>query len=194
VISTDANPNYRYNPDYKFKGVRSRKAFTIRPGPNNPVGSYWIGLSLEGYGIHGTAEPAKIGKTESHGCVRLTNWDAGFLGRNVKKGNRSRRVCRRTGPGAESKIGQVIADGLATTRRHIEQTPQRIGLIPGTNGTEVRAGRAQGIMRSEFRVRLPESVIPTGGKHRFRGSTRRFTGSKSRRLYALKQRPGQSIY
>jgi lipoprotein-anchoring transpeptidase ErfK/SrfK len=86
VISTDSNPNYRYNPDYKFKGVRSRKAFTIRPGPNNPVGSYWIGLSLEGYGIHGTAEPAKIGKTESHGCVRLTNWDAGFLGRNVKKG------------------------------------------------------------------------------------------------------------
>jgi len=86
VVSSDPNPNYRYNPDYKFKGVRSTKSFTIKPGPNNPVGSYWIGLSSEGYGIHGTAEPATVSKTESHGCIRLTNWDAGFLGRNVKKG------------------------------------------------------------------------------------------------------------
>jgi lipoprotein-anchoring transpeptidase ErfK/SrfK len=86
VVSSDPNPNYRYNPDYKFKGVKSTKTFTIKPGPNNPVGSYWIGLSSEGFGIHGTAAPAKISKAESHGCVRLTNWDASFLGRNVKKG------------------------------------------------------------------------------------------------------------
>jgi lipoprotein-anchoring transpeptidase ErfK/SrfK len=86
VVSTDANPNYRYNPDYKFKGVKSRQAFTIKPGPNNPVGSYWIGLSAEGYGIHGTPNPSKVSKSESHGCVRLTNWDAGLLGSNVKKG------------------------------------------------------------------------------------------------------------
>jgi len=86
VISVDANPNYRYNPDYKFKGVKSKKAFTIKPGPNNPVGSYWIGLSAEGFGIHGTPNPSKVSKSESHGCVRLTNWDAGVLGSNVKKG------------------------------------------------------------------------------------------------------------
>jgi lipoprotein-anchoring transpeptidase ErfK/SrfK len=86
VVSADANPNYRYNPDYKFKGVKSKKAFTIKPGPNNPVGSYWIGLSAEGYGIHGTPNPSKVSKSESHGCVRLTNWDAGLLGRNIKKG------------------------------------------------------------------------------------------------------------
>jgi lipoprotein-anchoring transpeptidase ErfK/SrfK len=86
VISADANPNYRYNPDYKFKGVKSKEAFTIKPGPNNPVGSYWIGLSAEGYGIHGTPSPSKVSKSESHGCVRLTNWDAGLLGRNIKKG------------------------------------------------------------------------------------------------------------
>ena len=86
VISVDANPNYRYNPDYKFKGVKSKKAFTIKPGPNNPVGSYWIGLSSEGYGIHGTPNPAKVSKSESHGCVRLTNWDVGLLGSNIKKG------------------------------------------------------------------------------------------------------------
>ena len=86
VVSADANPNYRYNPDYKFKGVKSKEAFTIKPGPNNPVGSYWIGLSAEGYGIHGTPNPSKVSKAESHGCVRLTNWDANLLGRNIKKG------------------------------------------------------------------------------------------------------------
>ena len=48
VTSADANPTYRYNPEYKFKGVKSKKPFTIKPGPNNPVGSYWIGLSAEG--------------------------------------------------------------------------------------------------------------------------------------------------
>jgi lipoprotein-anchoring transpeptidase ErfK/SrfK len=86
VVSADANPHYRYNPDYKFKGVKSTKPFTIKPGPNNPVGSYWIGLSAEGYGIHGTPNPSKVSKSESHGCVRLTNWDAGLLGASVKKG------------------------------------------------------------------------------------------------------------
>jgi lipoprotein-anchoring transpeptidase ErfK/SrfK len=86
VASADANPNYRYNPEYKFKGVKSTKPFTIKPGPNNPVGLYWIGLSAEGYGIHGTPNPSKVSKAESHGCVRLTNWDAVLLGTNVKKG------------------------------------------------------------------------------------------------------------
>jgi lipoprotein-anchoring transpeptidase ErfK/SrfK len=69
-----------------FKGVRSKRPFTIKPGPNNPVGVYWIGLSAEGYGIHGTPEPSKISKSESHGCVRLTNWDVASLGGSIKKG------------------------------------------------------------------------------------------------------------
>ena len=86
VISIDANPHYRYNPDYKFKEVKSRRAFTIKPGPNNPVGTYWIGLSAEGYGIHGTANPSKVSKAEAHGCVRLTNWDIDKLAKLLKKG------------------------------------------------------------------------------------------------------------
>lgn len=86
VVSSDPNPNYRYNPDYKFKGVKSKHPFTIKPGPNNPVGSYWVGLSAEGYGIHGTADPSKVSKSEFDGCVRLTNWDAALLGSNIKKG------------------------------------------------------------------------------------------------------------
>jgi len=86
ITSIDANPHYGYNPDYKFRGVRTKRPFTINPGPNNPAGSWWIGLSSEGYGIHGTPNPSKISKAESHGCVRLTNWDAGRLAKLVRKG------------------------------------------------------------------------------------------------------------
>jgi lipoprotein-anchoring transpeptidase ErfK/SrfK len=86
VKEIHANPNYRYNPKYRFREVRSAKPFTIKPGPNNPVGSMWIGLSAEGYGIHGSPEPSKISKAESHGCIRLTNWDAHDLSRRLAKG------------------------------------------------------------------------------------------------------------
>jgi lipoprotein-anchoring transpeptidase ErfK/SrfK len=86
VTEIDPNPNYRYNPDYHFKGVHSRKAFTIKPGPNNPVGTMWINLSAESYGIHGTPSPGKVSKAESHGCVRLTNWDAERVAAQVAKG------------------------------------------------------------------------------------------------------------
>ncbi|QIO35522.1 L,D-transpeptidase family protein [Bradyrhizobium sp. 1(2017)] len=86
VTATNEQPTYRYNPEYKFKSVKSKKPFDIKPGPNNPVGAYWIGLSAQGYGIHGTAEPDKVSKSASHGCVRLTNWDARVIGENVKRG------------------------------------------------------------------------------------------------------------
>ncbi|SFU33681.1 Lipoprotein-anchoring transpeptidase ErfK/SrfK [Methylobacterium sp. 174MFSha1.1] len=81
------DPTYTYNPKYEFKGVDAKRKFTIKPGPNNPVGVVWIDLSgNDGYGIHGTPEPEKVGKTESHGCVRLTNWDARDLAKHVAKG------------------------------------------------------------------------------------------------------------
>ncbi len=86
VVSIQPNPTYRYDPEYKFKGVKSTKPFTINSGPNNPVGTMWIGLSQAGYGIHGTNEPSRISKTESHGCVRLTNWDVARLAQSLKKG------------------------------------------------------------------------------------------------------------
>jgi lipoprotein-anchoring transpeptidase ErfK/SrfK len=86
VTSVDQNPTYRYNPKYHFKGVRSKSPFVIRPGPNNPVGTVWINLSAEGYGIHGTPDPGKISKAQSHGCVRLTNWDAETTAAEVRKG------------------------------------------------------------------------------------------------------------
>jgi lipoprotein-anchoring transpeptidase ErfK/SrfK len=86
VVSVQPNPTYRYDPKYKFKGVESTKPFTINAGPNNPVGVMWIGLSQESYGIHGTSEPSRVSKSESHGCVRLTNWDVMRLAQSVKKG------------------------------------------------------------------------------------------------------------
>ena len=86
VTEVSRNPTYRYNPEYRFKGVRSQKPFEIRPGPNNPVGTVWISLSAEGYGIHGTPLPGKVSEAESHGCVRLTNWDAERVADRIKKG------------------------------------------------------------------------------------------------------------
>jgi lipoprotein-anchoring transpeptidase ErfK/SrfK len=80
------NPTYTYNPEYAFKGVKAKEKFVVKPGPNNPVGSTWIDLSVESFGIHGTPEPAKVGKAYSQGCVRLTNWDVAELAKMVKKG------------------------------------------------------------------------------------------------------------
>ncbi|MBO0905856.1 L,D-transpeptidase family protein [Jiella sp. MQZ13P-4] len=80
------NPNYTYNPKVNFKQGSNDKVLTIPPGPNGPVGTVWIALSKPTYGIHGTPEPSKIGKTNSHGCVRLTNWDAMELAKLVKPG------------------------------------------------------------------------------------------------------------
>jgi lipoprotein-anchoring transpeptidase ErfK/SrfK len=80
------NPTYHYSPEFKFKGVKSKRPFTIAPGPNNPVGSVWIDLTIDSYGIHGTPDPSKVSKAYSHGCIRLTNWDAEELAKLVKKG------------------------------------------------------------------------------------------------------------
>jgi lipoprotein-anchoring transpeptidase ErfK/SrfK len=80
------NPSYTYDPTRLTFGKASAGKLTIQPGPNNPVGSTWIDLTVETYGIHGAPDPTEIGKTASHGCVRLTNWDAAALGKAVKKG------------------------------------------------------------------------------------------------------------
>ena len=86
VRAVAPNPNYTYNPDYAFKGVKAKEKFEVKPGPNNPVGSTWIDLSIESFGIHGTPEPEKVGKAYSQGCVRLTNWDVEELSKMVEKG------------------------------------------------------------------------------------------------------------
>ena len=86
VTGVAFDPSYTYDPKYAFKGVKSREKFSIHPGPNNPVGLVWIDLAIPSYGIHGTPEPEKVGKTESHGCIRLTNWNARDLAMHVARG------------------------------------------------------------------------------------------------------------
>jgi len=76
------NPNYTFDPAVFTESEEARqlgRRLIIPPGPNNPVGVAWIGLDRTGYGIHGTPEPEKVGRTESHGCFRLANWDARVL-------------------------------------------------------------------------------------------------------------------
>jgi lipoprotein-anchoring transpeptidase ErfK/SrfK len=86
VTGVQQNPPFNYNPDLFWDAKAAHSKAKIAPGPNNPVGVVWIDLSKEHYGIHGTPEPAQIGKTESHGCIRLTNWDAAELAKMVAPG------------------------------------------------------------------------------------------------------------
>ena len=86
VLSVHEDPVWNYDPAKLNFGDKKAGKLTIPAGPNNPVGVVWIDLSKDTYGIHGTAEPETIGKTASHGCVRLTNWDAQTLAAAVQKG------------------------------------------------------------------------------------------------------------
>ena len=86
VEGVAAMPTYTYNPKINFQQGDNTSVLTIPPGPNGPVGSMWIDLSEPTFGIHGTPSPSKIDKTGSHGCVRLTNWDANELAKMVKPG------------------------------------------------------------------------------------------------------------
>ena len=79
-------PHFKYNPDLFWDAENKHPRATLPPGPNNPVGVVWIGLSKEHYGIHGTPEPSRIGASQSHGCIRLTNWDALQLSKIVRVG------------------------------------------------------------------------------------------------------------
>jgi lipoprotein-anchoring transpeptidase ErfK/SrfK len=80
------NPKFHYNPELFWDAEPTHTKATIQPGPNNPVGVVWIDLSKDHYGLHGTPVPESIGRTQSHGCVRLTNWDALRLASLVKPG------------------------------------------------------------------------------------------------------------
>ena len=85
VRAVAPRPNYTYDPSRVSYGDGGSKV-VVPPGPNNPVGAVWIDLSKDTYGIHGTPDPAEIGKTASSGCVRLTNWDAEQLAEAVEQG------------------------------------------------------------------------------------------------------------
>lgn len=88
VTGLQFNPVFHYNPALFWDADPSHSKAAIQPGPNNPVGLVWIDLDKPHYGLHGTPEPAAIGRSQSHGCVRLTNWDAIRLAGLVKPGTK----------------------------------------------------------------------------------------------------------
>jgi lipoprotein-anchoring transpeptidase ErfK/SrfK len=83
ILGEAYNPPYNYDPEVLGKDNSNGKTYTLPPGPNGPVGVIWIDLSKEHYGIHGTPDPETIGRAQSSGCVRLTNWDAARLSQMV---------------------------------------------------------------------------------------------------------------
>ena len=89
VVVVAPNPNYTVDPELFPESAELQAIghkLILQPGPNNPVGVAWIGLDKTGYGIHGTPVPEQVGRTESHGCFRLANWDAEYLSRLVWMG------------------------------------------------------------------------------------------------------------
>lgn len=86
INGASKDPTFNYNPDLFWDADPAHSKAKIPAGPNNPVGVVWVDLSKEHYGIHGTPEPSRIGKSQSHGCIRLTNWTARVLAQHVKPG------------------------------------------------------------------------------------------------------------
>lgn len=88
VLGISTMPKFYYDPSLFSDAPSDHEKAELPPGPNNPVGVVWIDLDKEHYGIHGTPEPSKIGYTESHGCVRLSNWDARLVAELVEAGTK----------------------------------------------------------------------------------------------------------
>src|SRR6185369_5804467 len=86
ILGVARNPVFHYNPNLFWDANPKDERATIPAGPNSPVGVAWIALSKDHYGIHGAPEPSRIGYTQSHGCIRLTNWDVSKLAEMVKPG------------------------------------------------------------------------------------------------------------
>jgi lipoprotein-anchoring transpeptidase ErfK/SrfK len=88
VVGVSWNPTFNYNPDLFWDADPAHAKAKIPAGPNNPVGVVWVDINKEHFGLHGTPEPSVVGRTESHGCIRLTNWDATRLGKLVSPGTK----------------------------------------------------------------------------------------------------------
>ena len=88
VTGVQRDPKFHYNPDLFWDADAAHSKATIPPGPNSPVGVVWVDITKPHYGLHGTPEPGTIGRSESHGCVRLTNWDATRLASLVRPGTK----------------------------------------------------------------------------------------------------------
>jgi peptidoglycan hydrolase-like protein with peptidoglycan-binding domain len=148
VTKITENPVYHYDPALHFRGVHVNEKLNIPPGPNNPVGGVWIDLSAEGYGIHGTPDPDKISKSASHGCIRLTNWDALELAKHLSKGT----------PvliGDGEKTGGLEAPDQGSQQwagTEEPPLPERSPVTGGTEQTPVAPGQSPTIPWSETEI------------------------------------------
>ncbi|WP_245258597.1 L,D-transpeptidase [Methylopila sp. M107] len=137
------NPDYWYRPKVNFVQGANTKALRLPPGPNGPVGATWVGLDKPTYGLHGTPEPSKIDKTNSHGCVRLTNWDARELAGLVVPGV---PVDFREAPGVvpyeettEPVAPMAEADPVAPRPKKPAVSPRQLGAPEGPLRAPVEA-------------------------------------------------------
>jgi lipoprotein-anchoring transpeptidase ErfK/SrfK len=89
IKGSDYNPKFHFNPALFWDAKKGQQKEMLPPGPNGPVGVVWMDLSKPHYGIHGTPNPETIGRAESHGCIRLTNWDAARLSMMIKPGTKA---------------------------------------------------------------------------------------------------------
>ena len=125
VTAVARNPTFNYNPDLFWDADPAHAKAKLPPGPNGPVGVVWIDINKPHYGIHGTPEPGTVGHTSSHGCVRLTNWDAlklaAMVGQGHQGGVHRMKSARATHASPERKGAHVVARvrrGARLSRRH----------------------------------------------------------------------------
>jgi hypothetical protein len=140
VTKITENPVYHYDPTLHFRGVHVNESLDIPPGPNNPVGAVWIDLSAEGYGIHGTPDPNKISKSASHGCVRLTNWDALELAKHLGQGTpviieEGEKMGGLEAPSQTSRFAAMDEIPLPRRNPARSELPERAPLAPGDRAT-----------------------------------------------------------
>lgn len=123
VVVTVPNPDYTWDPEVFPESPESRtvgRKLRIPPGPNNPVGVAWIGLDRPGYGIHGTPRPEEVGRTESHGCFRLANWNAELLRRMAWPG----LTVRVEGDAPPSTASATAAEAQSPQRSRTPGSPE----------------------------------------------------------------------
>lgn len=145
------NPDYWYRPKVNFVQGTNTKALRLPPGPNGPVGATWVGLDKPTYGLHGTPEPSKIDKTNSHGCVRLTNWDARELAGLVVPGV---PVDFQEPAGAEIPVAEIeepVPAAPAPVAEPSRQSPPRAAAAPRT------------LAPAEGRLNSPAEPLPATG-------------------------------
>lgn len=119
VTVIDPDPKFHYQPKLMSDVPDDEQDAMLPPGPNSPVGVVWMQLSKENYGIHGTAEPSTIGHSTSHGCIRLTNWDARFLAERIGEGTPVRFVDGE--PDAETASERGLEDEQAEKAEKAEK-------------------------------------------------------------------------